>query len=81
MIAAVFLMKTMLVPLDGSALAEHVLPDVRRLTTVREAQVRLLPVIPDQQGDQLLAEMNSKTYPVVRPLPHSCSASNALGRC
>ena len=53
MIAAVFLMKTILVPLDGSALAEQVLPYVRLLTTVREAQVRLLPVILDQQGDQL----------------------------
>ena len=81
MIAAVFFMKTILVPLDGSALAEQVLPFVRLLTTVREAQVRLLPVIPDQQGDQLLAEMNSKTYLGVGPLAHSCSASNAPGRC
>jgi len=30
-------MKTILVPLDGSALAEQILPDVRRLTTVRVA--------------------------------------------
>lgn len=40
-------MKTILVPLDGSALAEHVLPYVREIAPLLDADIRLLRVIPD----------------------------------
>lgn len=45
-------MKTILVPLDGSALAEQILPYVRLMAPVLGAQVRLFHAIPDWElGD------------------------------
>ncbi|MEN9933941.1 MAG: hypothetical protein RLZZ387_520 [Chloroflexota bacterium] len=47
-------MKTILVPLDGSALAEHALPYVRVLARLLGARLQLLRVIPNstlEQGD------------------------------
>lgn len=38
-------MKIILVPLDGSSMAEQVLPDVRQLASVLDARVRLLRVV------------------------------------
>jgi nucleotide-binding universal stress UspA family protein len=49
-------MKTILVPLDGSALAEHALPFVRTLALLLGARVRLLTVIVDDQRESLMAE-------------------------
>jgi hypothetical protein len=45
----VILMKTILVPLDGSALAEQILPSVRLLAMVLKANVHLLRVISDER--------------------------------
>jgi nucleotide-binding universal stress UspA family protein len=61
-------MKTILVPLDGSALAEQVLPSVRLLATMLKANVHLLRVISDDKSDQIVAEMNARTFPVLSPL-------------
>jgi len=40
-------MNTILVPLDGSALAEHILPYVRALAPLLNAQIHLLEVVPE----------------------------------
>jgi nucleotide-binding universal stress UspA family protein len=48
-------MKTILVPLDGSAIAEQVLPSVRRLAPMLIARVHLLVVITDEQKQHLIA--------------------------
>jgi nucleotide-binding universal stress UspA family protein len=48
-------MSSILVPLDGSALAEQVLPYVRYLATIRNAQIQLLRVISDADKEALLA--------------------------
>src|SRR5436853_6495054 len=40
-------MKTILVPLDGSALAEQILPYVRLMAPLLDAQVRLFHATPD----------------------------------
>jgi nucleotide-binding universal stress UspA family protein len=48
-------MKTILVPLDGSAIAEQVLPFVRRLAAMLTARVHLLMVITDAQKQHLIA--------------------------
>jgi nucleotide-binding universal stress UspA family protein len=48
------MMRTILVPLDGSALAEHVLPYAQALAALLEARLHLLRVIPDsalEHGD------------------------------
>ncbi|HWQ13846.1 MAG TPA: universal stress protein, partial [Roseiflexaceae bacterium] len=47
-------MRTILVPLDGSPLAERALPYARALAGLLEARLQLLRVIPDsalEQGD------------------------------
>jgi nucleotide-binding universal stress UspA family protein len=44
-------MKTILVPLDGSALAEQALPYARMLAAQVGARIRLLRVIADSEGD------------------------------
>jgi nucleotide-binding universal stress UspA family protein len=49
-------MKTILVPLDGSKIAERVLPYVRQLAPLLSARVRLLQVIPDLQPFDVLVE-------------------------
>jgi len=61
-------MKTILVPLDGSALAEQALPYVRTLATLLGARVRLLYVIVDDPHEGLMAEGIAATYGVVDPL-------------
>jgi nucleotide-binding universal stress UspA family protein len=48
-------MKTILVPLDGSAVAEQVMPAVRRLAPILAARVHLLVVITDEQKQHLIA--------------------------
>jgi nucleotide-binding universal stress UspA family protein len=48
-------MSSILVPLDGSALAEQVLPYVRYLATIRNAQIQLLRVFSDADKEALLA--------------------------
>ena len=49
-------MKTILVPLDGSALAERVLPYVQLLAPLLSADVRLLHVVSEIDRYYLLAE-------------------------
>lgn len=49
-------MKTILVPLDGSAVAEQVMPAVRRLAPILSARVHLLVVITNEQKQQLIAQ-------------------------
>jgi nucleotide-binding universal stress UspA family protein len=61
-------MKTILVPLDGSALAEQVLPYVRALAVLLDARVQLLSVIVENQNEGLMAESIAATYGVVDPL-------------
>jgi nucleotide-binding universal stress UspA family protein len=61
-------MKTILVPLDGSALAEQALPYVRTLAPLLGARVRLLTVIVDDQGEGLMAEGIAASYGVIDPL-------------
>ena len=48
-------MKTILIPLDGSALAEQVLPHVRLLAPILAARVRLLRVVSDEEVACVLA--------------------------
>jgi nucleotide-binding universal stress UspA family protein len=48
-------MKTILVPLDGSAIAEQVLPFVRQLASILTAKVHLLVVITHAQKQHLIA--------------------------
>ncbi len=48
-------MNTILVPLDGSALAEQILPYVRGLAPSLSARVCLLRVLADQENDNLVA--------------------------
>ena len=61
-------MKTILVPLDGSTLAEQALPYVRTLAPLLGANVRLLNVIVDDQHDSLMAEGIAASYGVIDPL-------------
>jgi nucleotide-binding universal stress UspA family protein len=48
-------MSSILVPLDGSALAEQVLPYVQYLATIRDAQIQLLRSVSDADKEALLA--------------------------
>lgn len=61
-------MKTILVPLDGSILAEQVLPSVRVLAPFLDARVCLLRVVAEPEEDGLLAETIAATYSVGEPL-------------
>ena len=58
-------MKTILVPLDGSAVAEQVLPFVRRLAPILTARVHLLMVITDAQKQHLIAHFAAAPAGVV----------------
>jgi nucleotide-binding universal stress UspA family protein len=49
-------MKTIIVPLDGSAIAEQVLPHVGQLAATLAARVHLLVVITDAQKQRLIAQ-------------------------
>ena len=48
-------MKTILVPLDGSAVAEQVLASVQLLATILTARIHLLVVITDEQKQRLIS--------------------------
>lgn len=61
-------MKTILVPLDGSALAEQALPYVRTLAPLLGARVRLLNVFVHDQHDRLMAEGIAASYGMIDPL-------------
>ena len=61
-------MKTILVPLDGSILAEQVLPSVRVLAPLLDARVCLLRVVAEPDEDGLLPETIAATYSVGEPL-------------
>jgi nucleotide-binding universal stress UspA family protein len=55
-------MKTILVPLDGSACAEQVLPYVRRLAPILNARLYLLKVVPDILEDDLATPTVVEAY-------------------
>ena len=55
-------MKTILVPLDGSALAEQILPYVRMLAPLAGATIHLLRVVPDDEKNTLLASDPAVLY-------------------
>src|SRR5689334_4626723 len=52
-------MKTILVPLDGSTLAEQVLPSVRMLAPILGARVQLLHIISEADRYHFLADDES----------------------
>jgi len=56
------LMKTILVPLDGSVLAEQALPYARMLTQVLNANIQLLRVVPDIERESLLVDSLATMY-------------------
>jgi nucleotide-binding universal stress UspA family protein len=55
-------MKTILIPLDGSACAEQVLPYVRRLAPILNARLYLLKVVPDILEDELATSTVAEAY-------------------
>jgi nucleotide-binding universal stress UspA family protein len=55
-------MNTILVPLDGSALAEQVLPWVEVLAPALDAKVHLLEVMPEPERSRLLADSIAELY-------------------
>jgi nucleotide-binding universal stress UspA family protein len=57
-------MKTILVPLDGSALAEQVLPYARALAQLLNSEIHLLRVLPDVEPDTGFAEAMIRAYGV-----------------
>jgi nucleotide-binding universal stress UspA family protein len=59
--------KTILVPLDGSALAEQVLPYVRLLAPLLGARVRLLRVVVELADEDVFAESMVAAYGVLDP--------------
>jgi nucleotide-binding universal stress UspA family protein len=61
-------MTTILVPLDGSALAEQALPYARTLALLLGARVRLLTVILDDQRESQMVESIVASYGIIDPL-------------
>ncbi|MEP7189641.1 MAG: universal stress protein [Roseiflexaceae bacterium] len=61
-------MRTILVPLDGSALAEQVLPYVRTLAPLLGVRVQLLNVIVEGQHESMIAEGIAAAYGAIDPL-------------
>ncbi|HEU5102902.1 MAG TPA: universal stress protein [Roseiflexaceae bacterium] len=61
-------MNALLVPLDGSTLAEQSLPYVRILAPLLHAKVSLLRVVTDAPDDDLLAESLGAVYEMHDPL-------------
>ena len=55
-------MNTILVPLDGSALAEQVLPQVSTLALTLDAKVCLLQVVAEPERNRPLADSISEMY-------------------
>jgi nucleotide-binding universal stress UspA family protein len=62
------MMQSILVPLDGSVLAERSLPYARMLALALGARVRLLRVIVDAPGNDMVAESIAAAYGVQEPL-------------
>jgi nucleotide-binding universal stress UspA family protein len=62
------MVNTLLVPLDGSALAEQSLPYARILATTLQAKVCLLRVVTEAPHDDVLAESMSAIYAMHDPL-------------
>jgi nucleotide-binding universal stress UspA family protein len=60
--------KTILVPLDGSPLAEQVLPYVQTLAPILDARVLLLRVVTDLDDESVVAESVATTYGAFDPL-------------
>ena len=55
-------MNTILVPLDGSARAEQILPCARQLALILKARLYLLRVVPELRKDDRYAMMVAETY-------------------
>src|SRR3954469_23163399 len=62
------IVRTILVPLDGSALAEQMLPYVRTLAPLLGARVQLLTVIVEGQHESMMGEGIAAAYGVIDPL-------------
>ena len=60
-------MKTILVPLDSSALAEQIMPYIRELAPLLSASVRLLQVVPEPERDSMLADSITGLYGMSEP--------------
>jgi nucleotide-binding universal stress UspA family protein len=76
-------MKTILVPLDGSALAEQVLPYVRLLAPLLDARVRLIQAI-DEVGDRIFTNPLADTYghdPLAAPWERQEQPLDRLRQC
>jgi hypothetical protein len=76
-------MPTILVPLDGSALAEQVFPYVQYLATTLAAQIQLLRVVSDADKEALLAyavriAIEGQTEGVL--VPYYCAAAREQSR-
>lgn len=61
-------MKTILVPLDGSQLAEQILPYVHVLAPIMHANVRLLQVVHEPEAEAMLEQTVSNLYSMGDPL-------------
>jgi len=60
-------MKTILVPLDGSALAEQVLPYAGALAPLLNSEIRLMRVLPNIEPDNVFTEVMVGVYGVAEP--------------
>ncbi len=60
-------MSTILVPLDGSALAEQILPYARALAPLFSARIHLLQVITEPERDSMLADSITGLYGMGEP--------------
>ena len=60
-------MKTILVPLDGSALAEQILPFVATLAPLLEARVRLVQVVHEPEAEVLVGAGITSLYGAREP--------------
>jgi nucleotide-binding universal stress UspA family protein len=56
------IMKTIIVPLDGSALAEQALPYARALAALTGAQIHLMQAIPEQRVASVYTPMLAEAY-------------------
>jgi nucleotide-binding universal stress UspA family protein len=63
-------MKTILVPLDGSALSEQVLPYARLLASTLSASLHLLHVVSEAEKEQLLTHKDVLVFEDGGPLPN-----------
>jgi nucleotide-binding universal stress UspA family protein len=62
-------MKTIVVPLDGSAMAEQVLPHVRLLAPMLAARVRLIRIVTDEEVAHVLAHDGALAHELGDRLP------------